>query len=63
MTAMTTDFENKGMLRDYTRGMIPASKKKSFNANKATVKPNEDIKNDAEWHKMRVTHLVDNNHK
>ena len=28
MTAMTTDFETKGILREYTRGMIPASKKK-----------------------------------
>ena len=63
MTAMTTDFENKGMLRDYTRGMIPASKKRNVNANNTTVKPNDDIKNDAKWHKMKLTPLADNNHK
>ena len=29
MNQMTTDFETKNILRDYTRGMIPASKKRN----------------------------------
>ena len=28
MAVLTTDFETKGILCEYTRGMIPASKKK-----------------------------------
>ena len=63
MTAMTTNFENKGILREYTRGMIPASKKRNVNTNNTTIKPNDNMKNDAEWHKVKIDHKVDNNHK
>ena len=30
MKSLTTDFETKGILRDYTKGYIPAAKKKGW---------------------------------
>ena len=43
MTQLTNDFESKNMIRDYTRGMIPAHKKSNVGANNANIKE-KDVK-------------------
>ena len=43
MTQLTNDFESKNMIRDYTRGIIPAHKKSNVGANNANIKE-KDVK-------------------
>ena len=61
MTQMTTDFESKNMIRDYTRGMIPASKKRSVGANNANVKEGK-LKIEG-WEEKKVNIKTENEFK
>ena len=61
MTQMTTEFETKNILRDYTRGMIPASKKRNVGANNATVKEGKVMPEG--WTEKRVNLKKDNDFK
>ena len=61
MTQLTNDFESKNMIRDYTRGIIPAHKKSSVGANNANIKE-KDVKVEG-WEEKKIPFAKDNEFK